>query len=399
MSLIDIFGLCLAVGIAGCAGAQPPQASGEAAAAIRVDYVAPQAPQPQARDKAVVFYDDFDQQADLHARYFEYSDENGSFVWNPGEGYGGSGAMQCQFEKGQVSAGSLRVVFGKSPFDKGPRSQETFREIYWRVYVRHEPGWEGNPAKLARATCLATANWSQGFIAHVWGGKDDALCIDPATGITANQRVTTKYNDFDHLRWLGLRQSQTPIFSPSESGRWVCVESHIRLNTPGRSDGVFELWIDGHLEAARTDLDWQGTWNDYAINAVFLENYWNEGSVKRQRRWFDDFVISTRPIGPIVTNTNPTLTRTAAEVGEWEAQVAADGEGKDIVWASKPVQGAEQSLAIGAATGAFQSSRAGKSTLAPGVTHWLRLRQRSASGAWSAWTAWHAPFRTAETGD
>ncbi|HZP81371.1 MAG TPA: hypothetical protein VFB21_07020 [Chthonomonadaceae bacterium] len=395
MSLMSLFGLCLAVGVAGCAAAPPPQAS-EAAAPLRVDYVAPLTPQPSASNKAVVFYDDFDQQTDLHARYFEYGDENGSFVWNPGAGYGGhGGAMQCRFEKGQVSAGSLKVVFGKNPFGKGPRSKETFREIYWRVYVRHEPGWEGNPAKLARATCLAGADWSQGFIAHVWGGKGDALCIDPATGITDSRKVTTRYNDFDHLRWLGLRESQTPIFSPSESGRWVCVESHIRLNTPGRSDGVFELWIDGHLEAARTDLDWQGTWDDYAINAVFLENYWNQGSVKRQTRWFDDFVISTRPIGPIVTNTHPTLTRTAAEVGAWEAQVAADAEGKDIVWTSRPVDGAERNLAIEAATGAFQGSRAGKRALAPGVTHWLRLRQRAASGAWSPWTAWHAPFRTA----
>ena len=43
----------------------------------------------------------------------------------------------------------------KNPFGKGIRSQETFREIYWRVYVKHETGWEGNPAKLGRATCLA----------------------------------------------------------------------------------------------------------------------------------------------------------------------------------------------------------------------------------------------------
>src|ERR1051326_2135274 len=167
--------------------------------------------------------------------------------------------MRCQFEKGQVSAGSLKALFGKNPFGKGVHLQETFREIYWRVYVKHEAGWEGNPAKLARATCLASADWTQGFIAHVWGGKGDALCIDPATGITDNRKVTTKYNDFDKLRWLGLRQGQTPIFSPAESGRWVCVESHIRLNTPGKADGIFELWLDGKMEAARNDLDWQGT--------------------------------------------------------------------------------------------------------------------------------------------
>jgi hypothetical protein len=365
-------------------------------ATVRVAFVTPATAQSQG-GAAIIFADDFDHPGDLHMRYFEYGDENGSFAWSPTDGYGGhSGAMKCQFEKGQVSAGSLKVVFGKNPFGKGPRSQETFREIYWRVYVKHEAGWEGNPAKLGRATCLASPDWSQGFIAHVWGGKGDALCIDPATGIVDSHKVTTKYNDFDKLHWLGLRQGKTPIFSPAESGRWVCVESHIRLNTPGKADGVFELWLDGQLEASRNDLDWQGTWNDYAINAVFLENYWNQGSVKRQARWFDDFVISTQPIGPIVTAVAPTFTRTAGTgVTSWEAQVAADPDGKDVVWKSKATDAKTMNLTIDAARGTFTGSRIGQRQLAGGTTYWLRLRERNASGAWSDWTPWHSPFRTA----
>ena len=226
------------------------------------------------------------------------------------------GAMRCEFAKGQVTAGGLKVLFGRSPLHRGIFRDETFNEIYWRVYVMHETGWEGNPAKLARATCLASENWSQGMIAHVWGGKGLALCIDPATGIRDSVRVSTRYNDFEHLKWLGSRMTQTQIFSPAESGRWVCVESHIKLNTSGRSDGVFELWIDGRLEAGRTNLDWHGTWSEYAINAVFLENYWNEGSIKNQGRRFDYFVISRHPIGPILAESPPVITRTTAAGGE-----------------------------------------------------------------------------------
>lgn len=376
-------------------GAQKP-ISEPPPATIRVAYVKPAEVQPQKSDPAVLFYDDFEQTADPRLRYFEYNAEQGSFVRSVGDGYGGQGAaMKCQFEKGQVEAGSLKVLFGKNPFGRGIRNQETFREIYWRVYVRHETGWEGNPAKLARATCLATPDWSQGFIAHVWGGKGDALCIDPATGIVDSRRVTDRYNDFAHLKWLGSRQTQTPLFSAAESGRWVCIESHIRLNTPGKQDGLFELRIDGKLEAARTDLDWHGAWNDYAINAVFLENYWNSGSVKRQARWFDEFVISTRPIGPIIASALPTLTRTPAGIKAWEAQVATDPDGVDLVWTSRTVDGSETSLPLDAAHGAFTGSRSGKTGFAAATTCWLRLRERSASGVWSAWTAWHAPFRTA----
>jgi hypothetical protein len=289
-----------------------------------------------------------------------------------------------------VSAGSLKVLFGKNPFGRGLRREEALREIYWRVYLKHEPGWEGNPAKLARATCLAGRDWSQGFIAHVWGGKGNALCIDPATGIRESRKVTTAYNDFPNLKWLGLRQGQTPIFSPAESGRWVCVESHVKLNSQGERDGVFELWVDGKLEAARTDLDWHGTWSDYTINAVFLENYWNQGSVKRQARWFDNFVISTKPIGPITGLKPPTLHRTeSAGAAVWEAQMATDPGGRDIVWASKPVEVGSVSLTVDGSHGAFTGSCAGKPSLAAGTTHWVRVRQVGQAD----WSPWHMPFR------
>lgn len=68
-----------------------------------------------------------------------------------------------------------------------------------------------------------------------------------------SHKVTTAYNDFPNLKWLGSRQASTPIFSAAESGRWVCFESHVKLNRPGKRDEVFELWIDGRLEAARND--------------------------------------------------------------------------------------------------------------------------------------------------
>jgi hypothetical protein len=150
---------------------------------LHVAAVIPAPEQPAQRDEAVI-YDAFDQLPDWRSRYFEYSSAKESFVWTEREGLRG-GAMRCQFDQGQVTAGCLKVLFGRNPFGRGIRTNETFQEIYWRVYVKHEAGWQGNPAKLARTTCLAARDWSQGFIAHVWGGNGDVLCIDPATGIRA----------------------------------------------------------------------------------------------------------------------------------------------------------------------------------------------------------------------
>ena len=119
-----------------------------------------------------------------------------------------------------------------------------------------------------------------------------------APGVDADgQIVTTKYNDFAHLRWLGNRRGTTPLFARDHADTWYCIEAHVRLNDPGLSNGVQEFWINGHLEAQRTDLNFVGSYTAYGINAIFIENYWNAGSPREQERYFDNFVVSTERIG------------------------------------------------------------------------------------------------------
>ena len=105
---------------------------------LRVASITPAAPQPARGDAAVIFYDDFAVAPETGtSRYLEYNSPEGSFVWSPDGGLGG-GAMRCQFAKGQVAAGGLKVLFGRNPLGRGIRREETFNEIYWRVYVKHE---------------------------------------------------------------------------------------------------------------------------------------------------------------------------------------------------------------------------------------------------------------------
>jgi hypothetical protein len=97
----------------------------------RVAMVRPASALPHEADPAVIFQDDF-RQAPVVPRYFEYDASNGSFVWTAEAGLGlgpEPGVMRCQFEKGQVSAGSLKILFGRNPFNRGVRKTESFREI------------------------------------------------------------------------------------------------------------------------------------------------------------------------------------------------------------------------------------------------------------------------------
>jgi len=164
------------------------------------------------------------------------------------------------------------------------------------MYLRNQAGWQGSPAKLSRAFIFAGSNWSQAMIAHLWS-TGDYLLIDPASGVENGNVVTTRYNDFDHLHWLGHQKGVTPLFATDNADKWFCIEAHVRLNDPGQSNGVQEFWINGNLETRRTGLNFVDTYSDYGINAVYLENYWNAGSPKLQERYFDSFVVSTKRIG------------------------------------------------------------------------------------------------------
>jgi len=142
-----------------------------------------------------IFCDDFEDNTPLkgQGRYFEHDNDGGDFVVVDGPGLNGSRGLRARFQAGEVSAGALHLAFGRVPdayFNKGIRPGEDFRDIYYRVYMRNQAGWQGSPAKLSRATVFAGSNWSQAMIAHLWS-SGDFLLIDPASGVGSNGKVVT----------------------------------------------------------------------------------------------------------------------------------------------------------------------------------------------------------------
>jgi hypothetical protein len=359
----------------------------------RIDSVVMSPTQPQAADPAVLWCDDFDGPAK------QYTESEGEL--DATEAFGGQGrSMLSVYEKGSRGTGNRKVFFGDSPTGKVVHKGKQFDDIYWRIYVKHQYGWTGGgPAKLSRATSIVSPKWNQAMIAHVWS-SGESLTLDPASGVRGEEIVTTQYNDFPRLRWLGNKPaSQFKIHGTAEAGRWVCVECRAKLNTPGKKDGLNQLWIDGRLEAERTNLDWRGSYAKHGINAVFLETYWNDGSPVRQCRWIDNFVISTKPIGPVVCPRSPVLIKTPyhgpGKQKAWEVEVAADGDGKSVAWRSQPITAADRAT-VDAAAGQFGGPLAGKKQLDAGQVYFSRVRQQNDAGAWSAWSAWHQPLRTSD---
>ena len=234
-----------------------------------------------------------------------------------GVGINGSTGIKAVFDTGTVSAGGFKLAFGRAPstyFKPVDAGTSSYRELYWRLYLRNQAGWIGGGGdKLSRAVVMANSTWAEAAFGHVWSGGD-YLGLDPASGTdTAGNLLTTGYNDFPHMRWLGWTPSTTPIFDSAHVGQWHYIEAHMKLNDAGNNNGVFELWIDGNLEAQETSLNWLGSYNAYGINTLFIENFWNDGSPQRQERYIDNLVVATQPIGPAAVSTptpTPSLTPT-----------------------------------------------------------------------------------------
>jgi hypothetical protein len=115
-------------------------------------------------------------------------------------------------------------------------------------------------------------------------------------------------------------------------GRWQCVEMMVKCNTVGQSDGELALWLDGrlatHIGPGTKTGPWTGegfevradgrqtfegfrwrTVPELAVSYFMLSHYVTENAYrqnrvanppKQNRVWFDDVVIATDYIGPIL---------------------------------------------------------------------------------------------------
>jgi hypothetical protein len=87
--------------------------------------------------------------------------------------------------------------------------------------------------------------------------------------------------------------------------RWYSVEQHLRLNTPGRKDGVIRAWIDGRLAFEKTDIRFR------LVDTLRIEQIWmnvyhggKRPSPHEQHLFIDNVVVASEYIGPLEPTTD-----------------------------------------------------------------------------------------------
>lgn len=250
-----------------------------------------------------IFCEDFERAGDPSADFFDYADSEGNFVPTSDGGASGVGAMRAHYREGQEAAGFLSVSFGSSPINTSGRpshaDEQQFDDIYWRFRVKMESGWpDVGPHGLTRISAFADEDWGQAMVASVTSdGADVVLAGAASSCVQGDEVVCAGVDDDDSLQPIGSLTGTAEVFSSERAGQWQCVEAHVRLNTPGETDGVFEIWVDDESQGAREGIDWRGTWAAFGLNQLALENFWIGGAPADLDRWFDDLVIATERIG------------------------------------------------------------------------------------------------------
>ncbi len=278
--------------ICGCA-LKPPPLSPEEMIGIASQYPGDKA---ISEDSRVVFSENFEGK-NLDIIFEEWGD-----VKHPGN-------LRLSKDRPQMSDGKLSLEIEKNGhlYSHFQGVDKLFARFYVKFHV--ETGYIHH--FLSFSADSKPTPWPKGGAGHrPKGDQAFSVNIEPHGfgGRVKPPGVWVFYNYWHDMSggWGNIFDSYNEI----EPGRWYCIEIMIKANSADNlNDGEQALWVDGKLKAHFTGFWWRTT-SDLKINTIWLSYYVTERNMIRNRDfkkdervmkvWFDDIVLATDYIGPIV---------------------------------------------------------------------------------------------------
>jgi hypothetical protein len=171
-------------------------------------------------------------------------------------------------------------------------------EIYFRYYVRLGDDWTAT--RGGKFPGIAGTYGKAG-----WGGRP----VDGTDGWSARGQFEGRKDGKTPVGFYAYHMDMKGKYGSQwiwerdglgflENNRWYCLEQHVKLNAPGKADGVMRGWVDGRPAFTKTDVRMR-TVDRLKIEMVWLNLYyggtWTAPS--DMHIFIDDLVISRVPIG------------------------------------------------------------------------------------------------------
>jgi hypothetical protein len=202
-------------------------------------------------------------------------------------------ALRARIEKGGNLA--LNLLF---PFKKRLGAEP--EEIYFRYYLRFADDWL--PEELGGKLPGISGTYGRaGWGGRKVNGRDGWSARGSFSGLV-NGKTPVGFYCY-HADMKG-RYGDVWVWDKDNLGylannRWYCIEQHVKMNTPGRNDGVMQAWIDGKPAFEKTDVRMRDV-DDLKIENIWLNVY--QGGTKPARAehhlYIDNVVIARNYIGP-----------------------------------------------------------------------------------------------------
>lgn len=171
-------------------------------------------------------------------------------------------------------------------------------EAYFRIYFQCQPGYVGGHEKQF--------DFTRGF------GTGQLVALSYIQGSNVVNYISYLHQDDGVLSQPGngwMTANQAPAVSPIVNGHWYFLEMHVRLNTPGTYNGLFEMWMDDcgttgrtgpatpTLRTRYTDVLYRSAGESAVhLGGIWIENWANPGSTGIE--YYANIIVSrTGPIG------------------------------------------------------------------------------------------------------
>ena len=161
--------------------------------------------------------------------------------------------------------------------------------------------------------------FSSGFVFNPGGGGAKLFYIHALDGPAVwRVRFSYIYNGADttraiiHVDFNGGSEINPNINTTLlTSGQWYLVEVMIKVNTPGVANGEVRWWVDEVLNGELLNQLVRGTSTDL-VDGITIDGFFGGIEVNehpQQYVWYDNIVVSSQYIGPLVVPTSLVVTQ------------------------------------------------------------------------------------------
>lgn len=224
---------------------------------------------------------------DLSSAIFVSDFEEGNFSEWQGGNTGGLNITTDNVQEGNYCA--------RADLIEGHHGDVGYGDYYFGDHVA------AGDAKVTEAYLTLWSKFSSGY---VWPSSDHKIAILNLTDssgarqyqvyiyVNSQGQYVVDHSDIGDWQWTGYGQNiGTPVTVRGDS--WDKLKLHVRLNTPGASDGALRFWVNDQLKGSYSNINLRENTN-FGLNKLILSTWADASSGSNGTQFWDNIILSTQ---------------------------------------------------------------------------------------------------------